>query len=227
MIVNAFKKWRDHAGILAIWGMIAYASAMILGSATYIILAPISRMIAVSFATTVLILTYGILGTIIAGAVENGHATMESIWKRIKEKWIDVGIATVFSWTPFIVGLLTLLAAVLYTINGGSEGVADVGLIVFVLGWLGSVAAAVAPYIADAKSWKASIEESWSIAKEKYITLILLAILFDVIYIIYLALLPTPLGWVLAALDATVIMHVRNIAFYEVTEVTHSVSARG
>lgn len=81
----------------------------------------------------------------------------------------------------------------------------------------------MAPYIADAEGWKEAIEKTWTIAREKYITLLLLAALFGILYIIYIALLPTTFGWILAALDATIMMHVRNLAYYEVIR---SVQAR-
>jgi|GEM_PF-6812660 len=223
MIVNAFRKWKENAGVMIIWGFIAYTAAIILGSITYIILRPIGQTVAGSTATTVLLLTYSIIGTVTAGAIQRGPTTAEEIWEHLNEKWADVGIATVFAWLPFIVGLLISLAAVLYSVNSGSGAWANIGLAVFAMGWFTAMATSVAPYIADTEGWKNAVERTWMVAREKYITLLILALVFGVIYITYLALLPTPLGWILAVLDATLIMHIRNLAFFEVTR---SVSAR-
>lgn len=216
-ITRAYQIWKENAGVLAAWGILAYVIAFIVGAATYILLAPLGTTIAGSVASTALLLTYGIIGVIAAGAVEDGRATMESIWNRLKRKWLDVGIATIFAWTPFIFGTLALLAAVLYASSSGAETAAEIGLILFMVGWLATVGTAVSPYIADAEGWIAGIEKTWAVVKDRYITLLGLAILFDAIYITYLLTLPTVWGGILAVVDATAIMHLRNLAFYEVT----------
>ncbi len=221
---RACQKWKDNAGVLAAWGILTYVLTFAAGAATYVFLAPFGVIVASSVASMMLLLTYGIIGVIMAGAIENGGATFESIWTRIKKKWLDVGIATIFAWTPFIIGTLALLAAVLYSSSSGSEIAAETGLILFITGWLISVGTAVSPYIADTEGWIKGIEKTWTAMRETYITLLALAILFGLIYITYLLVLPTPYGWILAVLDATIIMHLRNLAFYEATR---SVLARG
>ncbi|NPA76256.1 MAG: hypothetical protein GXN93_00695 [Candidatus Diapherotrites archaeon] len=219
MIIKAARAWWKNAGTLAVAGLATYAVAIAIASVAYMVIAPISREIAGSVGTTVLIITYLLLGAAITkNTSEEKQTSIEQIIGNVRQSWADIGIGVVFTMVPMIVGTLALVAAAVYSISTGTEWAADVGLIVFICAYLTTVLLSLAPYIAAQKGWETAVKEAHTIGRRKYITLFAVGIAFTVFYIIYVAILPTAAGLLFAAADAIAIMHIRNITYYEILD---------
>ncbi len=214
---EVLERWSKNAGPLAAWGLITYATTIAAGWAAYVILQPLGTMVRDSISAMIMLLAYSIMGTSIARSASDGKPTsFEKIWDDLKAYWLDVGIGVIYSWLPLLAGILIGLAIATYAVVTKSAALAAISLVIAAVGWLSLFAVAVAPYISAKKGWEAAIHESWKVGRKNYITLLVAGIGYTIIYITYLAALASPLGWILGLADAVLVMHIRNMTYYEI-----------